>query len=311
VRIFPIAPEEILKNIDKLNVQFMISITPKYVMNTSSSPRVWFITGTSRGLGAIIAKSALEAGDIVIGTGRKAEDVTRALGTSDRVLALSLDVTKPESAAAAVKESMARFGKIDVLINNAGFGVLGGVEETSAEETESVYRTNVFGLLNVTRGVLPHMRAARSGHIINFSSIGGYQSFAGWGVYCSTKFAVEGITEALASELAPLNIHATVVEPGFFRTDFLDAKSLLTAKNSIADYSDTVGAMRSFAEGHSHQQPNDPEKLGPAILKLVNAKNPPVRLPLGRDTIEAIEKKNAQVAKELAEWREVAESTSF
>ena len=163
----------------------------------------------------------------------------------------------------------------------------------------------------LTRALLPHMRARRSGHILNFSSIGGYQSYVGWGVYCATKFAVEGISEALSLELAPLGIYATVVEPGFFRTDFLDAKSLLTAKNSISDYAETVGVMRSFAEGHNHQQPNDPAKLAPAILELVNSKNPPVRLPLGRDTIEAIEKKNASVAKELAEWRRLAESTSF
>ena len=273
---------------------------------TDQNNRIWMITGTSRGFGAEIAKSALAAGDTVIGTGRKAEDVTKNLGASERLFALSLDVCDPASIAAAVDAAIARYGHIDVLVNNAGFGVLGGVEETSAEETERVFKTNVFGLLNVTRAVLPHMRARRSGHILNFSSIGGYQSYVGWGVYCATKFAVEGISEALSLELAPLGIHATVVEPGFFRTDFLDAKSLLTAKNSISDYAETVGVMRSFAEGHNHQQPNDPAKLAPAILELVNSKNPPVRLPLGRDTIEAIEKKNASVAKELAEGGSLA-----
>ena len=278
---------------------------------TTQTERTWMITGTSRGFGAAIAAAALAAGDAVIGTGRKAEDVTRALGASDRLLALNLDVTDPVSAAAAVEAALARHRRIDVLVNNAGFGLLGAVEEASAAEVERVFRTNVFGLLNVTRAVLPHMRARRSGHIVNFSSIGGYQSHAGWGIYCATKFAVEAISEALSLELAPLGIHATVVEPGFFRTDFLDSKSLLTASNVIADYAETAGAMRSFAQGHSHRQPNDPQKLAPAILELVQSKNPPVRLPLGRDTIEAIEKKNAFVAQELAEWRRVAESTGF
>jgi NAD(P)-dependent dehydrogenase (short-subunit alcohol dehydrogenase family) len=273
--------------------------------------KTWFITGTSRGFGTIIAKAALAAGDNVIGTGRKAADVIRSVGDSDRLLAVDLDVNNPKAIAAAVEAGVAKFGRIDILVNNAGFGVLGGVEETSTEEVEAVFRTNVFGLLNVTRAVLPQMRAQRSGHIINLSSIGGYQSFVGWGVYCSTKFAVEGITEALAAELAPLGIFATVVEPGFFRTDFLDAKSLTTSPNSIADYAGTVGVMRRMMAEANHGQPNDPEKLGPALLKLVSAKTPPLRLPLGRDTVEAIEKKNAFVAKELAEWREVAESTAF
>jgi NAD(P)-dependent dehydrogenase (short-subunit alcohol dehydrogenase family) len=277
--------------------------------NTNS--KVWFITGTSRGFGTIIAKAALEAGDFVIGTGRKAADVTRALGASDRLLAVDLDVNDPAAAANAVTAGIAKFGRIDVLVNNAGFGVLGGVEEISAAEVEKVFQTNVFGLLNVTRAVLPHMRQQRSGHIINLSSVGGYQSFAGWGVYCATKFAVEGITEALAMEVAPLGIFATVVEPGFFRTDFLDAKSLTTAPNSIPDYAETVGAMRTAMADANHQQPNNPEKLAPALFKLVNAARPPVRLPLGRDTIAAIETKHAFVAKELAEWREVAESTAY
>lgn len=273
--------------------------------------KTWFITGTSRGFGTIIAKAALEAGDNVIGTGRRAADVIRALGASDRLLAVDLDVNDEGAARAAVKAGIERFGGIDVLVNNAGFGILGGVEETSAADVEAVFRTNVFGLLSVTRAVLPQMRQQRSGHIINLSSIGGYQSFIGWGVYCSTKFAVEGITEALALELAPLGIFATTVEPGFFRTDFLDAKSLTTAPTSIPDYAETVGAMRT-AMGHAnHQQPNNPEKIGPALLKLANHPRPPVRLPLGADTVEAIEKKNAFVAKELAEWREIAVSTGF
>jgi len=279
--------------------------------SNNAKSKVWFITGTSRGFGAIIAKAALDAGDMVIGTGRKAADVISALGNSERLLAVDLDVADSTAAAKAVAAGIAKFGRIDVLVNNAGFGVLGGVEEISGAEVEKVFRTNVFGLLNVTRAVLPQMRKQRSGHIINLSSVGGYQSYAGWGVYCATKFAVEGITEALAMEVAPLGIFATVVEPGFFRTDFLDAKSLTTSPNAIPDYAETVGAMRTAMSDANHQQPNDPQKLAPALLKLVNATKPPVRLPLGLDTIAAIEAKNAFVAKELAEWREVAASTAF
>lgn len=273
--------------------------------------KTWFITGTSRGFGTIIARAALEAGDNVIGTGRRAADVIRALGASDRLLAVDLDVNDEAAAAAAVKAGVERFGRIDILVNNAGFGILGGVEETSAADVEAVFRTNVFGLLSVTRAVLPQMRRQRSGHIVNLSSIGGYQAYIGWGVYGATKFAVEGLTEAMALELAPLGIFATTVLPGFFRTDFLDAKSLTTAQTSIPDYADTVGAMRSAMGDANHQQPNNPAKIGPALLKLVNHPKPPVRLLLGPDTIEAVEKKNAFVAKELAEWRDVAASTGF
>lgn len=282
------------------------------VKNSSNTkPKIWFITGTSRGFGAIITKAALAAGDSVIATARKASDVTHALGTSERLLAVDLDVNNPAAATKAVAAGIEKFGSIDVLVNNAGFGVLGGIEEIGAADVERVFQTNVFGLLNVTRAILPQMRKQRSGHIINLSSVGGYQSYAGWGIYCATKFAVEGITESLALEVAPLGIHATVVEPGFFRTDFLDAKSLTTVQNSIPDYAETVGAMRKAMADANHQQPNDPQKLAPVLMKLVNSPKPPVRLPLGRDTIAAIQTKNAFVAKELAEWREVAESTAF
>jgi short-subunit dehydrogenase len=198
-----------------------------------------------------------------------------------------------------------------VLVNNAGFGLLGGVEEASAEEVERVFQTNVFGLLNVTRAVLPHMRSRRAGHLINLSSIGGYESHICWGIYCATKFAVEALSEALSAELAPLGICSTVVEPGFFRTDFLYGKSLNRTQKVIEDYAETVGAMRSFAAGHNHQQPNYPAELGSAVLAVVRAARPPVRLPLGRDTVATIEKKNAFVARELDEWRDVAESTAF
>ena len=273
--------------------------------------RTWLITGASRGFGILIAEQALRAGDAVIATARNPQDITDRLGDHPNLLAVRLDVNREEEAHQAVAQGIKRFGRIDVLINNAGFGVLGAVEETSASETERLFATNVFGLLNVTRAVLPHMRAQRSGRVINISSIGGYQAYVGWGVYGSTKFAVEGISEALHQELAPLGIHATVVEPGFFRTDFLDEQSLIKTALVLPDYDETVGKMRTFAEAANHAQPGDPLKFADAMLALVNAPNPPQRLALGSDTVARIEAKNRLVAQELAEWNELALSTDF
>ncbi|OWJ97638.1 short-chain dehydrogenase/reductase [Pseudomonas sp. A46] len=273
--------------------------------------RTWFITGASRGFGTLIAERALRAGDAVIATARKPEEIVARLGSHPNLLAVRLDVTNEAEAHQAVAEGVNRFGRIDVLVNNAGFGVLGAVEETSAAETERLFATNVFGVLNLIRAVLPHMRRQRSGHIINISSIGGYQAYLGWGVYGSTKFAVEGITEALHQEVAPLGIHATVVEPGFFRTDFLDEQSLVKTALELPDYDETVGAMRRFAKDYNHAQPGDPVKFAEAMLALVNSPNPPQRLPLGSDTVARIEEKNRFVASELAEWRDLALSTDF
>ncbi|QJP16979.1 SDR family NAD(P)-dependent oxidoreductase [Starkeya sp. ORNL1] len=273
--------------------------------------RTWFITGASRGFGALVAKEALNAGDAVVGTARNPQHVIDALGDHPNLLAVALDVTDEAQAFEVAGAAVKRFGRIDVLLNNAGYGLLGAVEEAAASEVESVFRTNVFGLLNVTRAVLPHMRRQRSGHVINISSIGGYGSYPGWGVYCATKFAVEGLTESLAIELAPLGINATVVEPGFFRTDFLDDKSLSRTAHEIADYAETVGAMRSFAAGANHAQPGDPAKLAKALIVLANAPKKPLRLPLGSDTVAMIEDKNAKVAAELTEWRTLALSTDW
>ncbi|AGI24806.1 short-chain dehydrogenase/reductase SDR [Pseudomonas sp. ATCC 13867] len=273
--------------------------------------RTWLITGASRGFGALIAEKALQVGDAVIATARKPADVTARLGEHPNLLAVRLDVTREEEAHQAVAEGIKRFGRIDVLVNNAGFGLLGAVEETSAAETARLFATNVFGVLNVTRAVLPHMRQQRSGHILNISSIGGYQAYMGWGVYGSTKFAVEGITEALHQELAPLGIHATVVEPGFFRTDFLDEQSLVKTALELPDYDETVGKVRRMAQDYNHAQPGNPAKLADALLALVGAPNPPQRLPLGSDTVARIEAKNQLVAEELAQWKAVALSTDF
>lgn len=273
--------------------------------------RTWFITGASRGLGALIAAKALEVGDAVIATARKPEDVIARLGEHPNLLAVRLDVTRESEAHEAVAEGIKRFGRIDILLNNAGYGILGAVEETSGAEVERIYATNVFGLLNVTRAVLPHMRRQRSGHVVNISSLGGYQAYYGWGVYGSTKFAVEGLSEALHQELAPLGVNVTVVEPGFFRTDFLDDQSLVKTALELPDYDETVGAMRRFAEGANHAQPGDPSKFAGAMLELVNAANPPQRLALGSDAVARIAAKHSLVDGEVAEWKALSMSTDF
>lgn len=276
---------------------------------SNAREKVWFVTGASRGFGLEIARDALRRGDCVVATGRKAEAVAAALGAHDKLHVLALDVTDEAQALQAASAAVARFGRIDVLLNNAGYGLLGAVEDASAQEVERQFQTNVFGLLNVTRAVLPHMRRAGRGHVVNLSSIGGFASYPGWGIYCATKFAVEGLTEALAAELAPLGIRATAVQPGFFRTDFLDAGSLVHTRQSIGDYAQTAGAMRTLMAEANHQQPGDPKKLSQAVLALVDAPNPPVRLPLGSDTVAKLAEKQKLVADELEPWRSLALST--
>lgn len=273
------------------------------------SDRVWLITGASRGIGADIARAVLASGDRLVATSRHISGLSH-LGRSDNLLSVSLDVTDEKQAAAAVAAAIDRFGKIDVLVNNAGICLLGAVEETSAEQVETLFRTNVFGLLNVTRAALPSMRKRRRGHIINISSVAGYSGYVGFGVYSSTKFAVEGLSEALHAELSPLGVHVTVVEPGFFRSDILDKeKSLIEAAAQLSDYDGTAGAVRAFVPKISHNQPGDPVKLARALVELANATDPPLRLPLGPDTLKRMAEKDAVVARETAAWRELAAST--
>jgi NAD(P)-dependent dehydrogenase (short-subunit alcohol dehydrogenase family) len=269
------------------------------------------ITGASRGMGAEITAAALAQGDAVVATARKSSAITDALGSQPGLLAVNLDVTSESAALQAVKLAMEHFGRVDVLVNNAGYGLAGAVEESSAEEVRSIFDTNVMGLLNVTRAVLPRMRSQRSGHVINMSSLGGYQVGAGFGVYGSTKFAVEGLSEALHAELTPLGIHVTVVEPGYFRTDFLDSSSAMEARNVIADYAETAGKVRVSARAYSHRQPGDPKRLAQALLTLVSAENPPLRLQLGTDALTRIREKHAFVEQELQTWEALSRSTDF
>jgi NAD(P)-dependent dehydrogenase (short-subunit alcohol dehydrogenase family) len=273
---------------------------------------VWFITGASRGFGRQLTAAALAAGDEVVATARDPRTVADAFPeAAGRLLALPLDVTVEEQATDAVASAVERFERIDVLVNNAGYGVFGSIEETPGDRVRALFDTNVLGLLNVTRAVLPVLRRQRAGHIVNMGSSAGVAAGAGGGLYSATKFAVEAVTEALYAELTPLGIHVTVVEPGSFRTQFLTADSLQRVDIGIADYLDTVGTLIQAASTFDGHQPGDPQRAVEAIRRLVDSPQPPLRLPLGRDSVELVESKLAHVAGELASWREVSLSTDY
>ncbi|MEI9999000.1 MAG: oxidoreductase [Verrucomicrobiota bacterium] len=280
-------------------------------MSTSPSPLVWFITGTSQGFGHELVRAALQRGDSVVATSRQPDKVAATFkAQADRLLALSLDLGDPAAVTRGVAAALERFGRIDVLVNNAGHGLLGAVEEASDEEIRRVYETNVFGLIRLTRAVLPHLRKQRRGHIVNLSSIGGLVGLPGWGIYNSTKFAVEGLSEALAVELAPLGIKVTSVEPGPFRTDFLGT-SLATTGEQIADYAATAGQTRAAATTRHGAQPGDPALAADAIVQAVLSSNPPVHLPLGAFAFERANKKLDELRQEFASWRDVALATDY
>lgn len=279
-------------------------------MKQTKANKVWFVTGASRGFGVEVAQVALKRGDFVVATARNPQTVTDALGDHPNLLAVKLDVTREADAVAAAKLATERFGRIDVLVNNAGYGLLGAVEEASAEEVKAQFDTNVFGLLNVTRAVLPLMRKQGGGHVINISSVGGYVSYPGWGIYCATKFAVEALSESLSQELAPLGIRSTVVEPGFFRTDFLQNNSMANTQARIDAYAATVGEMRSLMADVNQKQPGDPKKFAQVMLTLADSANPPQRLAVGTDTVKMVREKNALVESELKQWMAVSVSTN-
>ncbi|MGJ5675240.1 MAG: oxidoreductase [Nostochopsis sp.] len=273
--------------------------------------RVWLITGSSTGFGRVLALSVLQTGDAVVATARKPEQLQDLVEQyPQHALVVGLDVTKPGEVRAAVDRAIAQFGQIDVLVNNAGYGTMGAIEELSDELVRQQYETNVFGALDLTRAVLPHMRKQRSGHILNLSSVGGMVSFPGAGIYCSTKFALEGISEALAREVASLGIKVTIVEPGAFRTDF-NGRSLVVAETPIGDYEEVIGGFRQWIKDIDGKQPGDPVKAAAAMIQAVESENPPLRLALGKDALDAIADKLESVKTELDAWREVSTNTAY
>jgi len=250
------------------------------------SSKTWFITGASQGIGLELAKQAIEKGHNVIATTRNIARLKTALQTSNgELLAVDMDITNETSVAMAVRNGIDQFGKIDYLVNNAGYGLLGGIEESSRGEVQANFDINVFGLLNVIRAALPHMRENSSGHIINLSSVFGLIAGAGWGIYCATKFAVEGLSEALEQEVSPFGIKVTIIEPGYFRTNFLESGSLITPVNAIEAYGEIAEIKRKHQSEIPGTQPGDPAKAAAVILETVALENPPLRLLLGSDAV--------------------------
>jgi NAD(P)-dependent dehydrogenase (short-subunit alcohol dehydrogenase family) len=277
----------------------------------SSSSRVWFITGTSSGFGLLLAKEVLRRGERVIATARDASklDELKTL-YPDTVRTIKLDVTKPEEIASVVPIALTAFGQVDVLVNNAGYGVNGAIEEVSEDEFEHMFQTNIYGLIRTTRAFLPSFRKQRSGHIFNLSSIGGLIGGAGWGFYNTTKFAVEGFSEALAAELKPLGVHVTIVEPGPFRTEFLGTSGKLAAVE-IPEYKETAGKARDYLNANNGKQPGDPQKAVEAIVTVADAPNPPLHLLLGKSALTRFRDKLASWDKEIAAWEQVTLEADF
>jgi NAD(P)-dependent dehydrogenase (short-subunit alcohol dehydrogenase family) len=272
---------------------------------------VWFITGAGRGMGVYIAKAALAAGNAVVATGRTPEAVTKAVGAADDLLVLKLDVTSPEDAAAAVTAAVDRFGRIDVLVNNAGNFVAGYFEEVTPEQIERQLATSLIGPMNVTRAVLPVMRKQRSGQIVSISSGAGLVGFEFCSAYAASKFGLEGWMESLAPEVAPFGITTTLVNPGFFRTELLTKESVTYATPSIADYADRTAQQLTWWEAQSGNQPGDPAKLAQALLTIANEEQPPRRFLAGADAIPLAEQKVADLQQVINAPRDLSTSLAL
>ncbi|MEO6684705.1 MAG: oxidoreductase [Dyadobacter sp.] len=276
--------------------------------------KVWFVTGASKGLGLSLVKQLLSAGYSVAATSRTMDSLSKAVGSaeSESFLPLEVSITTEKSVQDAVSKTIEKFGQIDVLVNNAGYGLFGAVEELSDEEARHNFDINVFGSLNVIRQILPYMRAKHSGKIFNISSIGGFRAdFPGVGIYCSTKFAVAGFTEALASEVKELGISATVIYPGYFRTDFLSSESMVAPKNVIEDYADARASVQAHEKEIDGNQPGDPEKAVAILIKIATKENIPVHLFLGKDSYEMAQGKIETMTKNLEEYKAITVSTDF
>lgn len=275
--------------------------------------KVWLVTGASKGLGLTLVQQLLQAGFPVAATSRTKTALQEAIGEkSTQFLPLEVDLTQENSVQAAIAATLEHFGNIDVVVNNAGYGQIGTLEELSDAEVKQNFEVNVFGLLNVIRGVMPHLRAKHSGHIFNITSIGGYTgNFPGWGIYCGTKFAVAGLTESLAAEAKAFNIKVSVVYPGYFRTNFLAAGSIMGPEHPIAEYAAARESEAFHFDQMNGQQQGDPEKLATALIKMSQEANPALHLFLGPDAFEGAKQKITSVNADLETWKSVSLSTSF
>ncbi|XVQ08895.1 oxidoreductase [Spirillospora sp. CA-255316] len=273
--------------------------------------KVWLITGASSGFGRAIAEAALEAGDTVVAAARRPEALEDlAAAYPGRVNAVQLDVTDQARISAVVAEAVLWHGRIDVLVNNAGRGLVGAVEETGDRELRDLMDLHFFGPAALTRAVLPHMRKQGSGAVVQMSSMGGRFSFPGVGGYSATKFAIEGLSEALAAEVAPFGIKVLVVEPGAFRTAFAGERALLQSA-ALPAYEASVGPVRSDLPSTDGKQPGDPAKAAAAILRALDAEETPLRLPLGNDAADAVSASLERARAEFAAWEDVARGTDF
>lgn len=273
--------------------------------------QVWFITGISSGLGKSLAEAVIGQGHFVVGTFRRSEQVAAFNEVHEgNAKGILLDINDQEAGSTALREVFELYGRIDVLVNNAGLGFAGAIEETSMEEVRGVFETNFFATLNLTQAVLPYMRAQKSGHIVQVSSHGGVKAFGGFGIYNASKFALEGFSEALEQEVAPLGIKISIVEPGPFRTAFA-GNNLGLASGEIADYQDTAGAFKAKLQGVDGKQEGDPDKAALAIIQHVNQKNSTLRLPLGKVPLVTIRAKIDSLKADLEANREIAAGAVF
>jgi len=280
-------------------------------MANVTTSRTWFITGASTGFGRILAEEVLKGGGKVMATARKLDKIADLEQKyPGKARAFALDVTDTAQILSIVAQTLTTFGPVDVLVNNAGYGLAGGIEEASEEEFMPVFETNLFGLIRVTRAFLPHFRNQRSGNIVNLSSIGGLTGLPGWGYYNASKFAVEGFSEALATELAPLGIHVTIVEPGPFRTDFL-GRSGVEAKERIADYDATAGKTRQYFHDQAGKQPGDPLRAVHAIIQAAESPQPPLHLLLGALALQRMRGKLDQWKSEMDAWQSTTLGADF
>lgn len=278
---------------------------------SDTKPRVWFITGSSTGFGRSLAEAVLKHGDRVVATARKPEQLNDLTDQyPETAKAVRLDVTQPQEVRDAIQSALDAFGQIDVVVNNAGFASVGAIEAVSDEVVRRQFETNVFGVLNVTKAVLPTLRQQRSGHILNISSVAGFVSFGVLGIYCATKFALEGISEALSQEVAHLGMKVTIVEPGAFRTE-INGQALAISDTVIDDYTASMDGTMKWLKDMDGKQPGDPDKAAAAMIQVVESDNPPLRLALGADAVSAIDAKLESVKAELDAWKQVSIDTAF
>lgn len=277
-----------------------------------NSQKTWFITGTSQGIGLELVKQLLEKGDQVAATARNINGIKDMQDVyPEQFLPLQVDLLNDHDISKAVEDTVSRFGKIDYLVNNAGYGLIGGIEEVSKSEVQANFDVNVFALLSVTKAVLPHMREAKSGHIFNLSSVFGLIAGAAWGIYCATKFAVEGLSEALAQEVKPFGIKVTIIEPGYFRTNFLNSGSIVMAKNPIAAYEEIKVVKEQHAGQISGTQPGNPEKAASVIIDLASKAEAPLRLLLGSDALQYAKYKLSLLDADFEANKEITLSTDY